>query len=375
MSRPTSPGRAAPQPGQKPAGRKTTRAKASQNIEAGLAGASAAVSEAPHRDDLHSADKHSDDKHSDDKHSADKHSTDKHSEAPHSEAPHSDDKHSDDPHSAGRHSDVREAVREDVRAAARRANESAVVRWLARAGLVSNGLVHIIIGAIAIGVAFGLAGHADQSGALSAIANTPGGVLLLWIAAVSLFGLAFWQLTDAAWVTAPRRRTLLMRRLTDFGKAIGFAGVGLVTLIFALGAHESPNTASKLSAMLLQRPGGTVVLIGVALVSGGIGTAHLIRGVTLRFREENQPLTGAARVIVAALGLIGHVAKGVAFLIIAGLALVAALFTDATKFTGLDGALRYLTTLPSGALLLILIAIGFVAYGLYLIARARFLRR
>ncbi|MEO8907950.1 MAG: DUF1206 domain-containing protein, partial [Microbacteriaceae bacterium] len=162
------------------------------------------------------------------------------------------------------HSETRGGVREvavdDVRAAARRANESAPVRWLARSGLISNGLVHIIIGGIAIGVAFGLAGRADQSGALTAVAKTPGGVLLLWIAAVSLFGLAFWQLTDAAWVTGPRRRTLLMRRLTDIAKALGFAGVGLVTLIFALGARvTNPNAASRLSAMLLQRPGGTVV--------------------------------------------------------------------------------------------------------------------
>jgi len=63
------------------------------------------------------------------------------------------------------------------------------------------------------------------------------------------------------------------------------------------------------------------------------------------------------------------------FLIIAGLAFVAALFTDSTKFTGLDGAMRYLTTLPSGTVLLVLIAIGFIVYGLYLIARARSLRR
>jgi hypothetical protein len=272
-------------------------------------------------------------------------------------------------------SSARAQKRDELRDAARRANESRTVRWLARAGLASNGVVHIIIGLIAIGVALGTSWRADQSGALTAVASTPGGDVLLWIAAVSLLGLAFWQLTDAAWVTAPRKRTLLMRRLTDVAKAIGFAGVGVVTLVFALGAHSrSPNAAASLSAMLLDRPGGALVMACVGIVVGGVGIAHLFRGVSLRFREENQPLIGVRRVVVSALGLVGHLAKGIAFLIIAGLAIVAAFFTDQTQFAGLDGALRYLSTLPYGVALLIAVAVGFIAYGLYLIARARFLR-
>jgi hypothetical protein len=283
--------------------------------------------------------------------------------------------------------------RDRLRAAARRANQSTPVRWLARGGLVANGVVNIIIGAIAVSVAAGVNARADQSGALTAVAETPGGFLVLWVAAVSLFGLAFWQLTDAAWVTAPRQSTRLMRRATDVGKALGFAGIGVATLFFALGggrgraaggtgaggagtgggARETED-AHRLSVWLLETPGGAVLLVAVALVVASIATAHLIRGVSRHFSEELTPLTGATRIIVFTLGAFGHLAKAAGLFVVAALLLAAVVFDEPAQVTGLDGALKYLATLPLGTWLLAIVAIGFIAYGLYLFARARYMR-
>jgi hypothetical protein len=268
-----------------------------------------------------------------------------------------------------------EELRDEVRDAAKRANHSPVVRWIARGGLVAIGLVHILIGVIAISVASGLKGNPSQSGALATVAATPGGFVLLWIAAIAMFGLAFWQFTDAAWVTAPRRRTLTMRRLTDVGKAFGFAVVGFAALIFAVGGHtNSTSTSRKLSAMLLDTPGGIFILVAAGVIVGSVGVAHLIRGVTRRFRDELLPLTGGKRVVVLTLGLVGHLAKAAALLIVGVLVIVAAVFADPTRVTGVDGALGYLTTLAFGPILLLFVAIGFIAYGLYLFARAVYMR-
>ena len=55
--------------------------------------------------------------------------------------------------------------------------------------------------------------------------------------------------------------------------------------------------------------------------------------------------------------------------------LIAAVSDNPSQVGGLDHALRYLATLPSGVVVLLVIAVGLMAYGLYLLARARFMRR
>ncbi|MCX7522801.1 DUF1206 domain-containing protein [Microbacterium sp. STN6] len=270
---------------------------------------------------------------------------------------------------------TRSSDRERLEAVARRVNSSLFLRILARTGLVANGIVHVIVGVIAITVAYGLKAQADQSGALEAIARTPGGILALWVASISLFALALWQLTDAAWVTALKESTRIVRRSSDVGKAFGFAVVGGACFVYAVGGRSSStHTARRVSRWLLENPPGTLLLLAAAGVMVGIGVAHLVRGIRRRFRDELMPLQGARRVIVYALGMVGHFAKAVGFLVAGGLFTAAALIADPERAAGLDGALKYLTTLPSGRVLLVIVAVGLMAYGLYLFARARYMK-
>ncbi|MCR8672145.1 DUF1206 domain-containing protein, partial [Agrococcus sp. HG114] len=68
------------------------------------------------------------------------------------------------------------------------------------AGQTANGLVHVLIGGIALGVAVGAGGTPDQSGAMGALGATPLGGLALWTVAAALLGLALhaWVLAVAA---------------------------------------------------------------------------------------------------------------------------------------------------------------------------------
>ena len=65
---------------------------------------------------------------------------------------------------------------------------------------------------------------------------------------------------------------------------------------------------------------------------------------------------------------------GEALALVGGLFVSAALTADPTKAKGLDGALRSLLALPLGRVLLILVAVGLAAYGIYSFARARYAR-
>ena len=59
--------------------------------------------------------------------------------------------------------------RANVEASAAEVEHHPAAAWAASAGQVVNGVVHIIIGLIAVGIARGAGGSADQSGALRAI--------------------------------------------------------------------------------------------------------------------------------------------------------------------------------------------------------------
>ncbi len=62
------------------------------------------------------------------------------------------------------------------------------------------GLLHLLIGAIAIGIATGSGGDdcADQSRwAVQQVAGAPASMLLLWVIVIGLAAIAVWQIADA----------------------------------------------------------------------------------------------------------------------------------------------------------------------------------
>jgi hypothetical protein len=266
--------------------------------------------------------------------------------------------------------------RERLERAAVRINSNPTVRAAARIGLGANALVHGLIGALAIGVANGYGGQADQTGALDAISQTPGGFFILWSAAIALGGLALWQFSDAAFVSAAARRTRVARRLGDMFRSIGFLSVGAGTLIFAAGGRsENEAVTHSVSEKLLGTPWGITILLLSGLIVGTVGGTSIYRGVSRTFRQEIAGMSGVTILIVDVLGVLGYVAKGFALLVVGLLAVLAVIHTEPDQAGGLDGALKYLATLPSGSVLLDLVGAGFISYALYLIARAIYLPR
>lgn len=247
------------------------------------------------------------------------------------------------------------------------------MRALARGGLVASGILHALIGAIAISVSYGLKQRADQSGALEAIAATPGGVVLLWVCAISLIGLAIWQWTGPmAW----RPEGVAPNRIRDRFKSAGFLAVGLASVVFAVGGRADTAEATRtLSTLLIEIPGGIFVLIALGVAVGAVGGAFVFRGISRNFREDISPPKGPGGVAIIALGMVGHTAKGLALLIVGALFVGSALFSDTSWASGLDGAVRFLADLPTGVWPLYVMAGGLIVHGVYLVARARFMRR
>jgi hypothetical protein len=255
--------------------------------------------------------------------------------------------------------------------AARSARTSRTLELLARAGYAVSGLLHLVVGVIAVQVATGAASsqQADQTGALAAIAGTPGGTALLWFAVVAFAALGLWQLTVAISGAAETAD-----RLKAAGKAVLYVALGVLALQVVTGSSGGGQEQS-MTATLMQNPAGKVLVgaVGLGVVAGGV--YHVIKGWRKKFLEDLKGGTsGHLGRAVVVLGRVGYVAKGVALGVLGALFVVAAVRSDPQQAGGLDAAFATMASQPFGAVLLVAVGLGFAAYGLYSFARARYAR-
>ncbi len=259
--------------------------------------------------------------------------------------------------------------------AARRAKGSSGFRRVARIGFVVVGLVHLIIGFIAISIASGAGGDADQDGAMEQIRRTPIGGLLLGAMVVGLVALAAWQIAGVFLMTDRHETKKWGRRVKSVAISITYLAVAAIALISAFGGRADSEEASRgASAWILSAPGGAVVLVLVGLTVIGVGVGFVVGGLTTAFEKDLRLPSGGARRGVLVFGVIGYLAKGVAVIVTGVLVVVAAWTRDPEKASGLDGALHSLLGLPFGRLLLWVVGAGLVVYGIFCFVRARLAR-
>jgi hypothetical protein len=246
-------------------------------------------------------------------------------------------------------------------------------RVLVAVGLVSYGVVHLLIGWIALQVAWGGGGVASQQGALRTLSKTGAGPVLLVVVAVGMLTLALWQGVEAAFGNGrvaeqhdEAHRT--WKRLSSAGRALVYLLLGISAFRLVLGDGGSKGQEDGLTSKLLSVPLGRVLVVAVGVAVLAVGISQVVRGVRQTFTED---LSGDHTRPTRVLGTVGYVAKGVAFAVVAGLFGWAALSYDAKKAGGLDEALHTIASQPQGSLLLTVLAAGFAAFGLFCFVWAR----
>ena len=254
-----------------------------------------------------------------------------------------------------------------AKTAATRAGDHPVVEWGARLGYAASGILHLLLAYLTAQIALGSGGkQASQSGALATLAKEPVGQVLLWVIAVGFTLLALWQLTELF------TRHEAFDKAKAGGKLVLYGALAWTSFIFASGGRTSSNKQTKdFTVTLMEAPAGPVLvgLVGVAII--GIAAYHVYKGWREKFLEDLQEHPGRWVVIVAKVGYIG---KGIALGAVGILFITAAIQQRAGKATGLDGALRSMRDLPAGTVILLGIALGLAAYGVYSFARARYAR-
>jgi hypothetical protein len=227
------------------------------------------------------------------------------------------------------------------RRGARKPAGAGAVSLLARLGLVVRGVVYVVIGAIAIMLALGVARHsADTAGAIEAIAAKPFGYLLLWILVIGFFGLAVWQFVQAA---VKRLNVTEGGRVSALLRGVAYAVLFFGTLMFVVHGREpagSDASARDWTGRVLSHAGGPILvaLVGVALIIAGAVLA--IRGLSADFTARLRMgwMSGSTQNAVLWLGRAGYVARGA---VVAGLG-VAAVTYKASRAEGVFGILSFL---------------------------------
>lgn len=248
--------------------------------------------------------------------------------------------------------------------------ENGAFEKAARAGHFVSGVLHILIGYIAVRLAFGEAGNADQSGALAELADKPGGRIALWIAVVAFAALALWRILEA--IVGKKSEADAggaLDRLKAVALAVVYIAFAFSTYGFATGSGKSSGQQNAgYSARLMESGFGKLVLVVVALIVIGVGAYHVYKGVSKNFLDD---LEGHQSGGVVGLGIAGYAAKGIALVGAGILVVVAVLESDPAKATGIDGAVKTLGSQPYGQVLLILAGVGIALYGVYAFVLAR----
>jgi len=241
------------------------------------------------------------------------------------------------------------------------------INVLARIGFIARGIIYVIIGVIALMLALGAAKHTpDRAGAVEAIAGKPFGFLLLWILTIGFAALALWRLVQAL---TERLEPTLIRRLKAFGSAVGYAIAAFTTFMFVQHGRvpTSSDTASRdITATVLSHDGGQFIVLFAGLLIAATGIYMVVQAFNLDFTEYLRMgwMNRRTREIVVLLGRVGYAARGIIVALI-GVALVdAAAAYNAAKAEGVDGVLRRIADAPFGPVLLILVALGLIAFGL-----------
>jgi len=261
----------------------------------------------------------------------------------------------------------------------RRAANSKWVDRLARLGLAARGLVYVIVGVIAVTIAVsGSHRSADRTGALTALAATGWGQLLVVVAAIGFAGYAVWRLTEAVWGHQDEDGAKkVVKHLGSAARAVLYGSFAYSAIRLVTGGGNgktSDQTSKEWTARLMKEPFGRFLVIAAGVVFIGAGIWWVWKGFKTKFEEKLKvgEMSPGMRTLVEKLGLGGYVARGVVMAFIGGFLIRAAVLFDPKKAKGLDGSLREIAHQPWGEVGLTVVALGLVAFGLYSFAEARY---
>lgn len=213
---------------------------------------------------------------------------------------------------------------------------------------------------------------------LQTIQNLPFGRFLLGLVAFGLLSYVIWRLVQAFRDTEDKGSDP-----KGVARRIGYAGSGLLYagLAFAAGraafsggaANQGDgSTQQSLVAKVLAQPYGEWLVGAIALGVIGGGLYQIYRAYSGKFSKHvnSSSLPADQQNIVFRTGQIGYTARGVVMAIIGYFLMRAALQSNSNAVRGTEGAFDLLASM--GPVVLAVVALGLMAYGVYMLVQAKY---
>jgi hypothetical protein len=251
----------------------------------------------------------------------------------------------------------------------------------ARFGYAAKGVVYVIVGGMAAAAAIGAGGDTTGShGAFARIIDAPFGRILVGVVALGIVGYSLWQFIRA--VEDPEGEgndaKAIGKRIAYFGSGVLHLGIVIAAVKLLTGNGHSDSTgdarARDWTAWLMSFPFGIwlVAIVGASIAGYGLWRIWRAWRVKLDKRLSLGELNPATRRWVIAVSRFGIAARGIVFILLGTLLVIAAWRANPSEARGVGGALRTLEQQPYCPWLLGAVALGLIAYGVYEFVRARY---
>src|SRR5450759_755626 len=265
--------------------------------------------------------------------------------------------------------------------AVKHAAENPQLEFLERVGYVARGVLYVVMGLLALGIALGVGGGkaTDLSGSLVFLIGNPFGKVVLIAMIIGLLAYSLWGFVRAIYDPLHRGRDAsgVMARVGFVSSAVSYAAIALFALQILAGAGAtSGDSYQKYATSILAHPLGGLITIVIGVVTLGIGVGQFVEAYRATFKQDlkGAEMTASEKSIAVGLGRFGMFARGVTFLVIGWFLIQAGIHHAAGQAHGFGGAFLFLLAQPYGRQLLGVIALGFVALGLHSLACARWIK-
>jgi hypothetical protein len=192
--------------------------------------------------------------------------------------------------------------------------------------------------------------------------------------AIGLGGYAIWRLLRAAIGHGPESTDDTKERIAGLASGLGYGALCITAISILVGSGGGSGSPDKATGGVLDWPLGQLLVVIAGLIIVGVGLEQGYHGITRKFLEKSktEQMSESVKRAFTTLGIAGHLARMVVFVLIGYFLIRAAIDYNPDKAVSLDGALAALGQSSYGPVLLGIVAAGLIGFAAYSIADARY---